>query len=118
MAETNSRDIIAGGVAEIAAGRPFRVNAGERQIALVPAEGRWYAIDSACPHKGGPLGTGTVKGTLIICPWHLFRFDLRTGQSVTNARMSAKTYPVRVENDTIIVSVPIPSQESADAKSD
>jgi len=111
-------EIIAGRVADIEPGRPLRVSAGARQIAVVVAEGRCYAIDNECPHKGGPLAAGKVKGTVITCPWHLFRFDLRTGASVTNPRMAARTYPVRVENDLVIVTVPMEPKESAHERPD
>ena len=113
MEKATSGDITVGGAAEIQAGQPFRVSADGRRIALIPVDGIWYAIDNQCPHKGGPLGAGAVKGTVITCPWHLFRFDLKTGASMTNARMCVKTYPVRLENNLIVVSVPMHAKEHA-----
>ena len=29
-----------------------------------------FAIDDACPHKGGPLSEGIVHGHSVTCPLH------------------------------------------------
>ena len=33
-----------------------------------------------CPHLEGPLFQGTLSGATVTCPWHRWRFDLRTGE--------------------------------------
>ena len=44
------------------------------------------AFTNVCPHQGGPLVLGDIEdigGQLYVtCPWHGFRFDVRTGVSV------------------------------------
>jgi nitrite reductase/ring-hydroxylating ferredoxin subunit len=39
-----------------------------------------------CPHLGGPLFQGTLSGASITCPWHQWRYDLRSGARVDAAR--------------------------------
>jgi len=36
-----------------------------------------------CPHLEGPLFEGTLSGATITCPWHQWRFDLRSGRRLT-----------------------------------
>jgi Rieske Fe-S protein len=36
---------------------------------------------TVCPHLGGPLDDASVEDGCIRCPWHGYRFDLRTGRS-------------------------------------
>lgn len=55
-----------------------------RRIALFHAEGGWYAIDGDCPHKGGPLADGILADRSVICPLHERRFDLETGEALTD----------------------------------
>src|SRR5713101_6533254 len=50
-----------------------------QRIALFRVDGAFYALHDACPHRGGPLSKGTVKGAEVICPWHDASFDIRTG---------------------------------------
>ena len=40
-----------------------------------------FAIDDACPHKGGPLSEGIVHGTHVTCPLHAWVFSLETGMA-------------------------------------
>lgn len=79
-------------------------NFGDTMVALFRIEGRYYALANACPHKGGPLGEGQVKGHTVICPWHGWTWDVRTG---TNVRMPAlrkvACFPVIEENGEIFV---------------
>src|SRR5688572_28288944 len=39
-------------------------------------------VQSFCPHLGGPLFQGTLSRDTLTCPWHLWRFSLRTGLRV------------------------------------
>lgn len=40
----------------------------------------FVAVQSFCPHMEGPLFQGTRAGDEIVCPWHRWRFSLRTGR--------------------------------------
>jgi len=45
-------------------------------------EGQYYAVQARCPHMGGHLGRGTLEGSIVVCPRHGSRFDIRDGQNV------------------------------------
>lgn len=72
---------------------------GERQVAVFCSAGRYFALDNECPHRAGPLAEGQVKGGVVTCPWHRFRFDLETGASKTNPNLVARAYRVIVEGE-------------------
>ena len=38
-------------------------------------EGKYTALDDACPHKGASLAGGTIQNGSIICPYHGYEFD-------------------------------------------
>ena len=40
------------------------------------------AAQAFCPHLDGPLYEGTITGQDIVCPWHQWRYSLRTGRRV------------------------------------
>lgn len=51
-------------------------------FSLYVVEGRVRAAQSFCPHLEGPLFQGTLKGDVIMCPWHFWCFSLSTGKRV------------------------------------
>jgi len=40
----------------------------------------YFAFDSKCPHKGGPLHHGELVDGKVRCPWHGYTFDVLTGK--------------------------------------
>jgi nitrite reductase (NADH) small subunit/3-phenylpropionate/trans-cinnamate dioxygenase ferredoxin subunit len=85
-------------------GQVFEVNG--RIIALFLDEGKYYALDDACPHAGAPLSDGLVMDRTVTCTWHGWRFSLEDGRHLEGSRCRVATYPVRVEGDEIQVAVP------------
>ncbi len=55
---------------------------GKREILLARVENKFYAADNICPHMGGKLGQGKLKGTMVTCPRHASMFDLRDGRVI------------------------------------
>jgi len=82
-------------------GRPF--DAGGRRVAVFRVEGRLHALDGTCPHRGGPLGEGTLSGSVVACPWHGWRFDVRTGQCLVAPGTTQPCFEVREEGGSIVV---------------
>ena len=76
-----------------------------REISLFKSEGRVYAIDNLCLHEGGPLGHGPVKEGVVTCPWHLWKFDIRTGAMVEAPSMKVDCFDVKVEGDDVFIDV-------------
>lgn len=90
-------------VGEVADGQAKVVEVGERSIAVFNVGGQFYAIDNLCPHRGGPLGEGDVEGTIVVCPWHAWRWDVTTGANANNPAVKVACYPVTVEQGGVFV---------------
>jgi nitrite reductase (NADH) small subunit len=101
-------DIPACKLDELTNGGVRRVRIGRRPIALVRVADSVYALNDVCPHKGGHLSDGRVSVARqeIMCPWHRFRFRLADGASATNPELVVRTYPVRVVDGEVLVSLP------------
>jgi nitrite reductase (NADH) small subunit len=93
-------------VAQLGPGEVMEVRAGDRILAVCNVEGAVYALDGKCLHVGGPLGHGAVNGQHVVCPWHLWEFDCRTGACDFNPAHAVATYAVTVQGDDILVEVP------------
>lgn len=91
---------------EIEPGTGKLVQVNGLEIAVFNVGGQFYASGAVCPHEGGPLEDGTLDGDVVICPWHGFDFDLKTGECLVDADLRVPTYPVKVEGDSILVETP------------
>jgi nitrite reductase/ring-hydroxylating ferredoxin subunit len=85
------------------------VRAGGLYLAVFDSAGTLYATDNECIHVGNPLDDGFVSGGCVTCPWHGWRYDLRTGEHLTmfGRRRGIKTYPVKQEGDTVYIDVAV-----------
>jgi nitrite reductase/ring-hydroxylating ferredoxin subunit len=102
MTEGGTRVRVAG-VGELGAGEARVVEANGRSIAVFNVDGAYYAIDNVCPHRGGPLADGDLEGAVVACPWHAWRWDVRSGANVNNPAVTLACFPVRVEAGAIFV---------------
>ncbi len=90
-------------VDEIPPGEGKIVQVNEKPIALFNVGGAFYAIHNVCPHEGGPLGEGRLKGCVVSCPWHDLSFDVRNGQGTDGGGYCVGSYEVRVEGTQVLV---------------
>jgi nitrite reductase/ring-hydroxylating ferredoxin subunit len=90
-------------VKDVPVGRPKTFVAGERRIALCRTETGMYALDNTCPHRGGPLGEGDLIGDEIVCPWHLWGFDIATGNCLGNSEIGVAAHEVKIEGSRVLV---------------
>jgi NAD(P)H-dependent nitrite reductase small subunit len=85
-------------------GQGKTVIANEKEIALFMHKGKFCALDNTCPHRGGPLGEGHLENGEVVCPWHAWAFEVTTGKCrVLPGEVDAKTYPVKVEGEDVLV---------------
>lgn len=93
-------------VADIPPGTGRTVEVNGVWIALFNVDGTFYAMDNSCPHAGGPLGEGKVNGGIVECPWHGWRFDIRTGTRVENQNFEVPCCQVRLEDGHVQIALP------------
>jgi len=77
-------------------------------IAVFNVDGVLYAIDDTCTHSNASLSDGDVDPITctVECPFHLARFDLRTGKPRSlPAGKPVRTHTVEVRDGVIRVQV-------------
>ncbi len=92
-------------VSDLAAGSGMVVDVNGKAVALFNVGGTFFAMDNTCRHRGGPLGEGMLEGSVVTCPWHMWEYDVRTGESCANRTIKVATYAVQVEGDEVKVAV-------------
>ena len=120
------RRIRVGAVAEFQDGDRKLVPVRGFQIGVFYVEGRFVAYENRCLHQGGPVCEGryfprmtaviSPEGRVLgerydrsephlVCPWHGWEYDLRSGHFCGNLARRLRSYPVELEGDDVYVIV-------------
>ena len=83
---------------------------GGKRIALFRTPAGVYAADNRCPHQGYALKDGDVRGDVLTCAWHNWKFRLTDGQCLFGGE-NIRTYPVSVRDGWVYVDVTDPAPE-------
>jgi nitrite reductase/ring-hydroxylating ferredoxin subunit len=91
------------GSADVAAGRMHVFDVEGTKVCVANANGRLYAFDDTCTHRGCSLGKGTLEGTTVTCPCHGSQFDVTTGAVVRGpATRPVRSRAVQVEGGDLL----------------
>lgn len=85
------------------AGEAREAACGDRLICIANSGGELSAMDNVCPHRGGPLGQGIVEDGKLICPWHAWAFDVKTGAAAHTPQAGVDVYEIKVAGDDVLV---------------
>lgn len=94
---------------DLESGKATRVDVDGYRIAVVRIDDRWFAIDDRCSHADYSLAEGEVwtDECEIECWKHGSTFSLLTGEPQSlPATQPVPVYPVRVDGDNVLVTVP------------
>ncbi|HEX3176740.1 MAG TPA: Rieske 2Fe-2S domain-containing protein [Methylomirabilota bacterium] len=100
---TTERSVRIGRAADVPVGTGTVVEAAGKTLAVFNVAGTFYAIDNECSHRGGPLGEGDLDGTVVLCPWHAWRWDVTTGANVNNPAVKVGCYAVTERDGSLFV---------------
>jgi nitrite reductase (NADH) small subunit len=90
---------------DVEEGKGLIVWAGPLKVALFRCKGTIYAIRNQCPHMGGDLGEGLLTGEVVRCPWHGWKFNIKTGKMPEAELVSVRSFEVKVEGEDVYVGI-------------
>jgi nitrite reductase (NADH) small subunit len=92
------------GLAEApAAGQVSEAEVNGVAVCLANIDGELSALDNWCPHRQGPLGQGWLEGDAVVCPWHSWTFNVKTGVAEYPVHERVAVMPLRVEGGEVLV---------------
>jgi nitrite reductase/ring-hydroxylating ferredoxin subunit len=80
------------GFGDLPENKPQRFEVKGEPILLVRRGQRVFAIGAVCSHYGAPLEQGTLRDSILECPWHYSHFSLEDG----SVKAGPSTAPVPV----------------------
>ena len=98
--------VIVGRADAVPAGRGATVELKDgAEVAIFNADGKFYALENFCPHKGVPLADSPICGGSVECELHGWRFDLKSGECLKKKSCSIESYKVTIEDGWIKILV-------------
>ncbi|MEM9623154.1 MAG: Rieske (2Fe-2S) protein [Pseudomonadota bacterium] len=73
---------------------PCKIEVGGRAFMLNKLADDWVVYPAVCPHQLGPLTGDLDTDGGVTCPWHGYRFDVRTGECTTGSHCRFGEVPV------------------------
>lgn len=97
---------------ELSPGDLMEIRVGEGTYVVCNVDGNIYCLTGTCPHAGGPLAQGSCSAGTLVCPWHGWEFDCRTGVCDSGKSARLDTFPVILKDGIILIEVPAVSGAS------
>lgn len=67
-------------------------------LLLVKHRGEFFLVKNKCPHQGMRLDEASCENGYIVCPWHHYGFDLKTGRG---GGLYLDNYPLEKREDGV-----------------
>ena len=83
---------------------------GDKRIALFRTPAGVYAADNRCPHEGYALKDGDIRGDVLTCAWHNWKFRITDGTCLFGGE-NIRTYPTSIREGWVYVDVTDPAPE-------
>ncbi len=85
---------------------PQRFVVKGKTVCLVLRENELYAFENKCPHNGESLSNGAINYMgEVVCPWHGYRFNIKTGRECAERCRDLETFPVKQNSDGVFIAV-------------
>jgi len=91
---------------EVGEGTVHEVMVGDTPYAICHVGGKITALYGICPHRGGPLGQGTIHGQNVVCPWHAWEWNCTTGENDMDPAEKVATCEVKIEGGDVFLNLP------------
>ena len=87
------------------------ITVGKSPVALSYKDGVFGAVSNICNHVGGPLGEGRLDGDFIVCHWHGWKFDRKTGVGEPGYEEDrVPSFPIKVEGGRVLIDLANPTK--------
>ncbi len=82
-------------------GKGKKIIVGKTMCAVFRHNGELGCITNSCVHKEGSLCDGWMRGDKVVCPFHYWEFDFKTGKGF--GKESQGGYTIWEENGNVYV---------------
>lgn len=89
-------------VDDVDPGTPAQSTIDREAVAIFQLGDSYYVTEDTCTHGPGSLSEGFIEGNEVVCPFHLGRFDITTGEATgAPCHIALKTWDTLVSDGRI-----------------
>ncbi|MCX7998046.1 MAG: non-heme iron oxygenase ferredoxin subunit [Leptospiraceae bacterium] len=93
-------------VSQVLEGKVLSIETRYVRVGLTKLNGEILAFEDACSHDGEVISEGQLENGCIICPRHLAKFDLKTGNPLCMpATEPIAIFEVRINGEDVEVNL-------------
>lgn len=85
-----------GKIADFPRGKARKAVVNGVPVAVFREGADFVVVADACPHMGASLAEGKLEAGRVVCAWHGWKFDVRTGDSGRRSGAALDLYETRV----------------------
>jgi nitrite reductase/ring-hydroxylating ferredoxin subunit len=100
------------------------IKEGNLEIGVYRRGNNFYAYENLCHHQGGPACEGITMHKVeeiirpdktyagqrfnmeqehIVCPWHGYEYDMKTGECIPDRSIKLRKFEVETQGDSVYV---------------
>lgn len=102
----NSQYIAVAQVDDIEEGKIKAAEVEGKKLIVCRYEGEIYVLDGVCSHAGGPLCRGELDEGLVVCPWHGWEYDVKTGLCEIEPTLQQEVFKVKIADGEVLALLP------------
>lgn len=96
--------LLVGKLSELDKNKTHVVEAANGRYCVVFIQGQWHAYSAVCPHQLGKLDDANVTELgQVSCPWHGYRFDIRSGESLGNPCANLPVFSTKEDDECLFI---------------
>lgn len=85
--------------------QPFlkKVKVNGKSVCVVNYNSEIFVTGTVCPHAGADLSGGWCRNGQLICPFHRYSYDIKSGKGAPGQNDFIDTYPTKITEDGVYV---------------
>jgi len=88
-------------VEDVAADEIKEFDVDGTKVAVTRSGEALFVYPLRCPHMDEPLSTGMCDGETVTCSFHLWQWNMKTGESTGEAEIDLLLYPTKQEDGAL-----------------
>lgn len=86
--------------------KAMEVEVDNKSLCIVRSDDGYFVTDNSCPHQKLPLSRGGFcENGHLVCPFHRYQWEMKTGRESRRNEANMKIYPVKINENGLFIGI-------------